>query len=273
MVRAEKILPRRLHPIARRILRHGHLLAGPRLTRRWGLKAEARFWNTWFDLPEANLAERLDPAITDPTVLACFAKLSAQELALIDVGAGPLSTLGTRAPGKRVRLTAVDPLAERYDEVLAARGITPLVRTQPCAGEQLLERFKPNMFDLAFSENALDHAAEPLAVIANMVALVRPGGFVVLNHVPNEGQREGYGTLHQWNFAERDGRCVLWRPGVMHDLGDSFPSVTVRCTTEARKHGPRVICVLSKSSDPAESLKCPPSNGPSSPSQSLGRPR
>jgi SAM-dependent methyltransferase len=242
----KQLVPSALRPAARRALTRAKVAVGPSRGRGLSLRAEARFWRGWFDLPGANLDERLDPAIIDKTVLACIARLPAAEVSIIDVGAGPLSTLGTQAPAKRVRLTAVDPLADRYDTLLRERGITPLVRTQSCAGERLLELFDPETFDLAFAENSLDHAAEPLRIIHNMVTLVGPGGFVVLNHGPDEAEGSGYRQLHQWNFRERDGRCILWRPGTEYDLAAEFPGVSVACEVEHRRDGRRVICVMRK---------------------------
>jgi hypothetical protein len=44
-----------------------------------------------------------------------------------------------------------------------------------------------------------------------MVAVVRPGGYVVLRHARNEALNHDYKQLHQWNFDERDGRFFIWR--------------------------------------------------------------
>jgi SAM-dependent methyltransferase len=113
-------------------------------------------------------------------------------------------------------------------------GIIPPTRTLQCSGEELLEPFTPGSFDIAFSENALDHALDPLKIIRNMVAVVRPGDFVILNHAPDEGEHAGYGNVHQWNFRDEKGRCVLWRSGAEHDLSEVLDSVTVHCGTEQR---------------------------------------
>src|SRR3954453_1103846 len=99
-VALKQLVPPSLRPTARRVLTGAKLALGPSRGRKLSLRAEARFWRGWFDLPAANLEERLDPAITDPTVLGCLAQLPAAEVSIIDVGAGPLSTLGTEAPAK-----------------------------------------------------------------------------------------------------------------------------------------------------------------------------
>jgi hypothetical protein len=57
-----------------------------------------------------------------------------------------------------------------------------------------------------------------------MLAVVRPGGRVVLNHRHNEAVDEDYVQLHQWNFDERAGDFVIWRPdqetNISKRLGD-----------------------------------------------------
>jgi hypothetical protein len=52
------------------------------------------------------------------------------EVSILDVGAGPLTSLGTRWEGRTVSITAVDVLAKSYERLLAELGITPPVRTE-----------------------------------------------------------------------------------------------------------------------------------------------
>jgi SAM-dependent methyltransferase len=241
-----RLVPNSFRPPLRAVLKRYRVTRGPARGRGRALKAEAAFWERWFALPEADLERRLDPGVDDSAVLECLSRLPGEEAAVLDVGAGPLSTLGTRAAGKRVRLTAVDPLADCYDETLAKVGVTPLVRTLRCSGEELLDRFEPASFDIAFAENALDHCVDPLRVIRNMVAVVRRGGFVILNHAPDEAEHASYGSVHQWNFRAEEGRCILWRPGSKHDLAEALRGVTLHCRTEKRLDRERVVCLIER---------------------------
>jgi hypothetical protein len=45
-----------------------------------------------------------------------------------------------------------------------------------------------------------------------MVHLVKEGRFVLLRHLPREGERNCYKHLHQWNFDIEEGEFVIWRP-------------------------------------------------------------
>jgi SAM-dependent methyltransferase len=130
---------------------------------------------------------------------------------LIDVGAGPITSIGYTHPGVDLDITAIDPLAEEYDELLAEYGITPPVRTISGSAEELLTQFAPGSFDVAHARNCLDHGVDPVRSIRNMVRVVRPGGAVVLRHALREAVTQNYRGLHGWNFESRDGDLVVWR--------------------------------------------------------------
>jgi SAM-dependent methyltransferase len=197
-----------------------------RLLWRSRTKSEVDFWAGWLNGAPGteqwadDRLLRLDPdtEIRDPLVREELERLSAETISILDVGAGPLTRLGYRFPGKTLEVVAVDPLAGDYDRLLREAGLEPPVRTLPVAGEQLLEHFGTRRFDIAYASNALDHSADPLAIIANMVTLVRPGGAVLLRHKRNEGQSAGYGGLHQWNFDVVSERLVVWNDALEVDV-------------------------------------------------------
>ena len=156
-----------------------------------------------------------------------------ESVSVLDVGAGPATMVGHRVAGKALTVVAVDPLAGAYDRLLRKARVSAPVRTEPVEGERLVERFGRDAFDIAFARNALDHAVEPAAIIEQMCAVVRPGGYVVLRHVRDEGVRQGYVQLHQWNFDERDGNLVMWRPGRMTNLTEALADrAVVECWRE-----------------------------------------
>src|SRR4051812_16334358 len=107
-----------------------------RYWRRWrrALPEELEFWRDWLkqkggEWPEdyvrrldaeGELQENLKGYLADPP---------AEEISILDVGSGPITRLGHRWPGRRIRLTAVDALADRYNALLAESGIEPPLRT------------------------------------------------------------------------------------------------------------------------------------------------
>ena len=195
---------------------------------RWlrATRSETAFWADWLaqrGYGGDDYRFRTDPAheVHQPELRDLIEALPGEEVEILDVGAGPLTAVGKTYPRKRLEIVAVDPLADQYDKLLAHEGIRPPVRTQPCSGEELLERFAPNSFDIATAFNALDHSYDPVQAIRNMVEVVRPGGFVLLVHGINEGVQRRYVGLHQWNFEYRQGQLVVWRRGEQHDLSET----------------------------------------------------
>ena len=204
-----------------------HAGLGRRLWWRGRKRNEVGFWAGWLTGAEGteqwadDRAQRLNPEteIRDPVVRAELERIPAEEVSILDVGAGPLTWLGYRYPGKTLTIVPADPLAEDYDRLLREAGLEAPVRTIPLAGEALLERFEPGSFDIAYATNALDHSADPLTIISNMVAVVRPGGVVILRHKRNEGASARYSGLHQWNFDAVAGELLLWNEAAEVNVG------------------------------------------------------
>jgi SAM-dependent methyltransferase len=192
--------------------------------RRRALREEVGYWRDWIATSGGKwpdeFAYRFDPSseVSDAVLRAAIAGTSNDTVSIIDVGSGPASMVGSVFPGKKLALVAVDPLADEYNRLLDEFGIAPPVRPTRAEGEHLLETFGPDRFDLAYSRNALDHAVDPVRIIENMVGVLRPGGSAVLRHVRNEGVRNAYVELHQWNFDTRDDHLIAWRPGVEVDI-------------------------------------------------------
>jgi SAM-dependent methyltransferase len=200
--------------------------SGGSLQEKWegAVGGEASFWDDWLATQAfgdiAQYERRVDPdaPLEESLIVDRLRDLAGETISILDVGAGPLTTVGKTYPGKKLEIVAVDPLAAEYDEALSKAGVTSPVRTTFCHGERLLESFEPGSFDIAYAANALDHSYDPVGVIRNMLAIVKPGGFVLLTHKPNEAERKGYMGLHQWNFANRGGRFFIWNRENENDM-------------------------------------------------------
>ncbi len=189
-----------------------------------GLDQELGFWSGFFATRGGEWSDdysyRLDPASRLQPFLAEELSRLGDRVRLLDVGAGPLTYVGKQWPGHVLEITAVDALADRFADLLEEFHVEPPVRTLKCESEHLSELFPPASFDAAFARNTLDHSYDPLGAIREMLSVVRPGGIVLLMHLPNEAERELYRGLHQWNFDVRGSDCVLWRPGQVWSLSD-----------------------------------------------------
>ena len=170
-----------------------------------GIQSELNFWHRYFTTPgirnRDQYKNRLDP--TEPLQPEMIALLPDQEdVHILDVGAGPLTCLGkvdtTRK--RNIHITAVDPLAIEYNKILLELDIVPLITTQYCKAEMLVNWFGADYFDMVYCRNALDHSYDPIIAIDQMIQVVKSRHYVFLNHHMNEANRNRYGGLHQWNF-------------------------------------------------------------------------
>lgn len=93
---------------------------------------------------------------------------------VLDFGCGP-TVMGGFFGGARV--TCLDPLAAEYEKIPWSHTRGRPVHAVP--GEQFVSELA-GRFDLVLSVNALDHAHDLAACIANMVAYARPGGMLLL---------------------------------------------------------------------------------------------
>jgi SAM-dependent methyltransferase len=215
-----------------------HSALGRRLWWRTRTSSEVDFWAGWLvgapgtEQWASDRESRLDPdtEIRDPLVRAELDRNPAEEVSILDVGAGPVTWLGYRYPGKKLTIVPVDPLADEYDRLLRDAKLDPPIRTVRVAGEALAEHFGSRRFDIAYATNALDHSADPITIISNMVAVVRTGGIVLLRHKRNEGDSARYGGLHQWNFDVVDDGLVVWNEVVQVNVGSALEG---RATTTA----------------------------------------
>lgn len=215
-------------PIPRRALMHSRL--GRRLLWRMRTRSEVDFWNEWLGGAPGteewtnDRESRLDPEtqIRDPIVRAELERIPAEEISILDVGAGPITALGFRYPGKKLTIVAVDPLADEYERLLREAQLDPPIRTIRVAGEELLEHFGSRRFDIAYAVNALDHSADPFPIISNMVTVVSPGGVVLLRHKRNEGESARYWGMHQWNFDVVDDSFLVWNNAVEVNIGSAL---------------------------------------------------
>jgi SAM-dependent methyltransferase len=155
-----------------------------------------------------------------------------ETIRVLDVGAGPNSRLGSIHPGKTIEIHAIDPLADVYREKFKKHGLKEKNPVVNLAGEDLLTRYQPDTFHIAYSANALDHAFDPVLAIKNVVTTMKPNGVFYLMGAENEGQNNNYQGLHQWNFEVKGDDLVIWSP---KSASTSMRSVLSNASVHARK--------------------------------------
>jgi SAM-dependent methyltransferase len=190
-----------------------------------GIAPEIAYWRAWLAQDGEEQRRRLDPDAPMPGYEEYFPS-SGGKVRILDVGCGPLTHLGKKAPGWDVEITAVDLLALAYNQVLDQLGLAPPIRPVPGEAERLLEIFSPDTFDFVYCSSTLDHVRDPLGAIEQMLSVVKPTGTVMCVVQMNEGERNNYDGFHNWNFAPRgtddDERLILWNRAQETDVARWF---------------------------------------------------
>ncbi|GLK83931.1 class I SAM-dependent methyltransferase [Ancylobacter defluvii] len=151
---------------------------------------------------------------------------------ILDVGSGPHTTIGPVLYGTKLNITAVDPLADAYNGLLDQYGIEPAIRTLSGQGERLVEQFGTDRFDIVHSRNALDHTRDPWIALQQMIDVCVPGGVVYVEGSINEGLKQRYAGLHQWNIMPADGDLIIW-----NDEGSNLASRVLTGIAQIRTSG------------------------------------
>jgi len=220
-------------------------------TRERHLRAEVRYWRRWaategLQWPD-DFAGRFDP--TTPLqdhVARVVDRVPADRVEILDVGAGAATVLGKVHPTKQISITATDPLAREYNQVLDEYGKSPPVRTIYAEAEGLREQLGSRRFDVVHAQNSLDHSADAIAGLEEMLAVTKPGGFVILLHEENEGANELYYALHKWDFRCADGRFLISGPGPNGPCRDINDMMKGRAEVECSMLYGEVLVVMRK---------------------------
>ncbi len=220
-----------------------------------GIPNELGFWTHWAKTRGGNwpdeFEQRMNPATPLVPWLAEWAtKAEVTHLRVLDVGAGPVSSVGyVPPPGMTMELVATDPLADAYTRIFDTLGQPRPVPSIFATAEDLSAHLPTGSFDIVHCRNALDHSFDPIRGLIEMLRLVRMGGVVMLFHYPNEAQAEGYSGFHQYNFDVEDEVFIIWRGATRWDVQKELP---VRTWVRARKRGHVAVMIEKRKDFPPE---------------------
>jgi SAM-dependent methyltransferase len=187
-----------------------------------GVDDEVSHWRNYllFVKNDAKERFRLDPRLPIAAEMVEHINTAQDHLAILDVGAGPLTGVGKALPGCTISVTAIDPLAPAYDRALEELDIIPPVRTLYGEAERLTEQFIRDQFDFILCANALDHCYNPLRAIEQMLAVLKRHCTIMLRHFSNEAEKEGYSGFHQWNLWSYKGNFIIWNREEFYLIND-----------------------------------------------------
>lgn len=215
---------------------------------RWqkGLPQEVEVWKDWLAGTTGDAEDRalrLSSNRPFPWWAKPLIPGQPERIRALDVGAGPLTAIGTVWEGKTVSVVAIDPLATEYEELLRRNGLTPPVRTIYGLAESLGEQFQPASFDFAYAGNSLDQTVDPIAAHREIFKVLKPNCSLISIHLANQGEEESYEGVYQWNFSLKENRLIVWNHGAQFDLLDECPEIGHH---HFEKDGPYIKMTLTK---------------------------
>ena len=192
-----------------------------------GTQLELKFWDKWVadkggvwgDEFERRFNPDTEVRVHHQEILEQF---YSDDMSILDVGSGPVSNIGWNFNGKALNLTASDPNADAYNELLDSNQLNPPVRTIKASGESLSAELDQK-FDWVNCDNALDHAVDPNQALLEMVKVLKPNGIISLFHEVNEGVNEGYRGYHKWNLCPIGSNgFAIWGPNQRQEYIGEF---------------------------------------------------
>lgn len=191
---------------------------------------EVAFWDDWLRTQGGTWREdfqsRIDPQQRLPDLienaLLNRGVAAGSSVRILDLGSGPLTSVGVASDRYEVTVTPVDPLADHYRALLEKHGIAAPVLPQKGEAEKLECLFQPQSFDVVWARNSLDHSYDPLLCIYQAYRVLKTGGIVIIVFHPNEADQGNYQGLHNWNFDIRSGSFVIESRGRLVNVSQLF---------------------------------------------------
>ena len=204
----------------------------------WAKWIKTRGWQ-WPEEFEVRMQQRRELCIVNH-LLPKISQMPSQDIKVLDVGSGPMTIIG-RYEEKNLQITACDPLADAYNDLMEKYGVEPHVRPVFADCENLSIFFEHNYFDAVLCHNALDHSYNPLQGILQMTQVVKSGGCILLHHYENVAVLESYRGLHQWNFTIEDNDFIIWNRESRFSLRETLGS---KISISVAREGVFISCLI-----------------------------
>lgn len=199
-----------------------------------GLKKRMAFWQEWLR-PDSKYSEFRESRFSLDRPLPFWAEAALprrRRVRILDVNAGPVSSLGIRSERYEVELVPIDDLAHPFEKLMKSHGYEAPVPTQFCSPEDVLCRFGEASFDFIYSYNGLANTRDPIRIYEQLLRCLRPGGRILTFHNrlydANDLFRQSF---HHFHVIERN-RLQIVHKRYRRDLEDALPGVHVRFAEE-----------------------------------------
>lgn len=127
-------------------------------------------------------------------------------LRVLDLMPGPASGLLGMGRAGEVRVTTADPLADEYRRLLERHRLAPPADSHALGGHELLRGFDAGTFDLIYNNDSLSLADDVRETVRQMTAVLRPGGYLVLQGRSHRGAVCSYFGSNRLDLYTEGGR-------------------------------------------------------------------
>lgn len=193
------------------------------------------FWRQWLGpesrFPQAR-SERLKPDRPLPRWAVDALPPDAETVRILDLNAGPVTSLGNQAPGRQIELVPVDPLAHAFRHLLEEQGLESPVPTLFCSAEDILPVFGEEAFDLVYSFNGLDFTRDPVATYRLLLKALKPGGSIITFHEANPPEERINREWYRFFHYTKNTRVVIRQKTYRRDLQDALPEAEITHSIE-----------------------------------------
>jgi hypothetical protein len=156
---------------------------------------------------------------------------------VLQPGSGPFSRLAWGVEDRLIDLTALDPMAGIFAELMQRSGYQYPVHPRPGSTDAVDSSFAEGAFDAVFTDCTLDDCRDAATGLGRLARVVRPRGRLIVEGVVLERTFHGSpgSTLH--DIAFEAGRPVIRAPDASPAPIDGLPGLRV-IEAEASSHDP-----------------------------------
>ncbi len=197
-----------------------------------GFESERQYWQ-WVlsDSTQQRENLRFDPQIRSMIFPYDLFTYLPEKARILEIGSGPVSDLAWGVEKGIITVIAVDPLADEYAKILNALGkdypIRPIKRNTEQIDRDL------GLFDAVYMRNSLDHTENPKRVLFRASKLLKQDGILYIAGNINEGSKNHWLGLHQYNLIIEDNRLVAYtKKRHKLDLLKNLPFKPIFCNTQ-----------------------------------------
>jgi len=130
-------------------------------------------------------------------------------LETLEIGSGPNSNLSYWVDNKLIRVTAIDPLADKYKKIMRKLNYRYPITPIKMKGEDILKNFEKESFHIIFAQNSLDHAEDPITCFKSGYYLLKKGGLMFVCTNIREGSRKNWAGMHKFDVFMKNRELFL----------------------------------------------------------------